>query len=200
MTTSKIPVPFLDLKAQVAPLRGAFDAAIADVLDNTAFVLGERVERFEKNFAAFCEVDHCVGVDSGTQSLHLALRALGVGAGDEVITVPNTFIATLEAIIYTGATPVFVDVDPETWLMDPVKLADAITPKTRAIMPVHLFGHLLPWDEISAVAGEIPIIEDACQAHGARYKAAVPAAWASPPVSASTPARTSAHSGTAAPS
>ncbi len=124
----------------------------------------------------------------------------GVGAGDEVITVPNTFIATLEAIIYTGATPVFVDVDPETWLMDPVKLADAITPKTKAIMPVHLFGHLLPWDEISAVAGEIPIIEDACQAHGARYKGRRAGSLGVAAGSASTRARTWAPSGTAAPS
>ena len=163
-------VPFLDLKAQVAPLRAELDAAIADVVDNTAFILGERLASFEKDFAAYCQCAEAVGVDSGTQALHLILRALGVGPGDEVVTVPNTFIATVEAIVYTGATPVFADVDPETWLMDPAKLAEAIGPKTKAIIPVHLFGNVVPWDELAAVAGDIPMIEDACQAHGARYK------------------------------
>lgn len=170
MTTQHRPVPFLDLKAQVAPLRAELDAAIADVVDNTAFILGPRLETFEQRFAAYCGAPHCVGVDSGTQALHLVLRALGIGPGDEVITVPNTFIATLEAILYTGAAPVFVDVDPDTWLMDPSRLAAAITPRTKAIIPVHLFGHVAPMDEILAAAGDIPVLEDACQAHGARYK------------------------------
>ncbi len=168
MTTR--PVPFLDLKAQVAPLREELDAAMSDVVDNTAFILGDRLERFEANFAAFCEAPHAIGVDSGTQALHLILRALGIGSGDEVITTPNTFIATVEAIVYTGATPVFADVDPDTWQMSPETVAAAITPRTKAIIPVHLFGNLVPWDEIAAVAGDIPLIEDACQAHGARYK------------------------------
>ena len=162
------PVPFLDLKAQVAPLRAEFDAAIADVIDNTAFVLGDRLAAFENNFAAFCGRSHCVGVDSGTQALHLILRGLGIGPGDEVITVPNTFIATIEAISYTGAEPVLVDVAPETWEMDPEKLADAITSRTKAILPVHLFGNMSPIDRILEIAGDIPVIEDACQAHGAR--------------------------------
>lgn len=170
MTPSNLTVPFLDLKAQVAPIRKELDAAIADVVDNTAFILGGRVETFESHFASYCESKHAIGVDSGTQALHLILRAMGIGAGDEVITVPNTFIATIEAIVYTGARPVFVDVDPDTWLMDPSKLAGAITPKTKAILPVHLFGNVLPMDEILAAAGSIPVIEDACQAHGARYK------------------------------
>jgi dTDP-4-amino-4,6-dideoxygalactose transaminase len=170
MSTTKMTVPYLDLKAQVAPLRTELDAAMADVVDNTAFILGDRLATFENSFAEFCGTPFAVGVDSGTQSLHLILRALGVGPGDEVITVPNTFIATLEAIVYTGATPVFADVNPDTWLMDPGKLAEAITPATKAIMPVHLFGNVVPWDEIAAVAGDIPIIEDACQAHGALYK------------------------------
>jgi len=170
MSTDRRPVPFLDLKAQVLPLRAELDAAIADVVDNTAFILGPRLEAFEKRFAEFCESPFCVGVDSGTQALHLILRALGIGAGDEVITVPNTFIATVEAIMYTGATPVFVDADPDTWLMDATKLADAITPRTKAIMPVHLFGHMAPMDEILAVAGDIPVIEDSAQGHGGRYK------------------------------
>ncbi len=163
-------VPFLDLKAQVAPLRAELDAVIADVVDNTAFILGERLSQFENAFAAFCNCREAVGVDSGTQALHLILRALGVGPGDEVVTAPNTFIATVEAIAYTGATPVFADVDPDTWLMSPDRLAAAITPRTKAVIPVHLFGHVVPWDELAAVAGDIPLIEDACQAHGAYYK------------------------------
>ncbi len=170
MTTAKCSVPYLDLKAQISPIRAEIDAAIADVVDNTAFILGDRLANFEKSFAEYCETPFAVGVDSGTQALHLILRAMGIGPGDEVITVPNTFIATVEAIIYTGATPVFADVNSDTWLMDPDKLAAAITPATKAIIPVHLFGHMVPWDEIVAVAGDIPIVEDACQAHGARYK------------------------------
>ncbi|MBU0743307.1 DegT/DnrJ/EryC1/StrS family aminotransferase [bacterium] len=162
-------VPFLDLKAQIAPLRAELDAAIADVVDNTAFILGDRLAGFERDFASFCGCREAVGVDSGTQALHLILRSMGVGEGDEVVTVPNTFIATVEAIVYTGATPVFVDVDPDTWLMDPSALAGAITPRTKAILPVHLFGNVLPWDELVAVAGDIPLVEDACQAHGARF-------------------------------
>jgi len=105
-------VPFLDLKAQIAPLRAELDAALADVVDNTAFILGDRLAGFELEFAQYCGGAEAVGVDSGTQALHLILRSLGVGPGDEVVTVPNTFIATLEAIVYTGAKPVFVDVDP----------------------------------------------------------------------------------------
>jgi dTDP-4-amino-4,6-dideoxygalactose transaminase len=114
-------------------------------------------------------MNHAVGVDSGTQALHLILRGLGIGPGDEVITVPNTFIATIEAIAYTGAEPVFVDVDPATWEMNADLLAAAITDKTKAIMPVHLFGNLAPIDRIMEIAGDIPVIEDACQAHGARF-------------------------------
>jgi dTDP-4-amino-4,6-dideoxygalactose transaminase len=165
------PVPFLDLRAQVAPLRAELDAAMASVVDQTAFVLSDHLSRFEQAFASFCGAGHCVGVDSGTQALHLILRALGIGPGDEVITVPNTFIATLEAIVYTGARPVLVDVSPETWLMDPSALERAIGPRTKAILPVHLFGHLAPMDEIRrlAVAAGVPVIEDACQAHGARF-------------------------------
>ena len=172
MGTRTRPIPFLDLKAQVAPLRAEIDAAIAEVIDNTAFILGPRVEAFENKLAAYCETEHCVGVDSGTQALHLILQDMDVGPGDEIITVPNTFIATVASIAYRGARPVFVDVDPDTWLMDPDLLERAITPRTKAIMPVHLFGNPLPFDEIAAVADAhgLPVIEDACQAHGARYK------------------------------
>lgn len=172
MGTRTRPIPFLDLKAQVAPIRAEIDAAIADVVDNTAFILGPRVENFERKFAEYCQSENCVGVDSGTQALHLILQDLEVGPGDEIITVPNTFIATVAAIAYRGAKPVFVDVDPDTWLMDPDLIEQAITPRTKAIMPVHLFGNPLPFDEIAAVAAahDLPVIEDACQAHGARYK------------------------------
>ncbi len=168
------PVPFLDLRAQIAPLRTELDTAIAGVVDQTAFILSGHLDRFEKAFAEFCGAAHCVGVDSGTQALHLIMRALGVGPGDEVITVPNTFIATVEAIVYTGATPVLVDVSPDTWLMDPRALEKAIGPRTKAILPVHLFGHPAPMDEIRRVAAAagVPVVEDACQAHGARYKGA----------------------------
>lgn len=166
------PVPFLDLRAQIKPLRAQIDAAIAAVVDQTAFILSDHVGAFERDFAKFCGVAEAVGVDSGTQALHLVLRAWGVGPGDEVVTVPNTFIATLEAIAYTGARAVLVDVDPDTWLMDPKALARAVGPRTKAILPVHLFGHPAPMAEIRAVADQagVPILEDACQAHGARYQ------------------------------
>ncbi len=168
------PVPFLDLRAQIRPLRAELDAAMASVVDQTAFILSDHLTAFERDFAAFCEVKHCIGVDSGTQALHLILRTLGVGPGDEVITVPNTFIATLEAIHYTGARPVLVDVDPDTWLMDPRAVARAIGPRTRAILPVHLFGHPAPMSELRTLADQagVALVEDACQAHGARYPGA----------------------------
>jgi dTDP-4-amino-4,6-dideoxygalactose transaminase len=166
------PVPFLDLRAQIRPLRAELDAAIASVVDQTAFILSDHLTAFERDFAAFCETKHCVGVDSGTQALHLILRTIGVGPGDEVITVPNTFIATLEAIHYTGARPVLVDVDPDTWLMDPRAVARALGPRTRAILPVHLFGHPAPMSELRALADQagVALVEDACQAHGARFQ------------------------------
>ena len=165
-------VPFLDLRAQIRPLRAELDAAMASVVDQTAFILSDHLTAFERDFAAFCEAKHCIGVDSGTQALHLILRTLGVGPGDEVITVPNTFIATLEAIHYTGARPVLVDVDPDTWLIDPLAVARAVGPRTRAILPVHLFGHPAPMSELRALADQagVALVEDACQAHGARFQ------------------------------
>jgi dTDP-4-amino-4,6-dideoxygalactose transaminase len=169
---SKMVVPFLDLKAQYASLREDIDAAIHKVLDHAAFAGGPFVAAFEEEFARFCGVPHAVGVGSGTDALWLALLALGIGRGDEVITVPNTFIATAEAITYAGAHPVFVDVDDKTYNMDPSKIAAAITPRTRAIIPVHLFGQMADMDPIMDIAREhgLAVIEDASQAHGAEYK------------------------------
>jgi dTDP-4-amino-4,6-dideoxygalactose transaminase len=165
-------VPFLDLKAQYENLREPIDRALHDVLAQTAFAGGPFVAAFEEAFAAFCRTRYAVGVGNGTDALWLTLLALGVGRDDEVITVPNTFIATAEAITFCGAKPVFVDVDPATCTMDPGHLPAAITPRTRAIIPVHLFGqpaNMDPIVEIAAARG-IAVIEDACQAHGAEYR------------------------------
>jgi len=165
-------VPFLDLNAQNAPLRAEIDRAIADVIDSSAFAGGPFVARFEEEFAAFCDVKHAIGVGSGTEALWLALLGKGVGPGDEVITVPSTFMATAEAISYCGAKPVFVDIGESTYNLDPSLIEKAITKKTKAIMPVHLFGQCADMDPIMEVAGKhgLPVVEDACQAHGAEYK------------------------------
>jgi len=165
-------VPFLDLKAQYESIRSDVAQAIQDVIDRTAFAGGPFVRQFEEEFAEYCETEYAVGVGSGTEALWLALAALNCGPGDEVITVPNTFIATVEAISFAGARPVFVDVDEETATLDPGKLEAAITPNTRAIIPVHLYGQVADMDPICEIAGRhgIPVIEDAAQAHGARYK------------------------------
>jgi len=165
-------VPFLDLASHHQPLRAELEAAIAEVLDTSAFAGGPMVARFEEEFAAFCNARHAVGVGSGTEALWLCLLALGVGPGDEVITVPNTFMATAEAITYCGAQPVFVDVDPTFHTMDPDLLEAAITPRTKAIIPVHLYGQTADLDPILALAWKhgLPVVEDACQAHGAEYK------------------------------
>jgi dTDP-4-amino-4,6-dideoxygalactose transaminase len=164
-------VPYFDLKAQYAALREEVLAALDRVGSGAAFVLGEEVQEFEREFAAYCGVKHCVAVNSGTSALHLALLAVGVQAGDEVITVPNSFIATAEAISYTGAKPVFVDIDPRTANIDPGKIAAAVTPRARAILPVHLYGLAAEMDAILEIAAprKLAVIEDACQAHGARY-------------------------------
>jgi dTDP-4-amino-4,6-dideoxygalactose transaminase len=165
-------VPFLDLKAHHAPIQAEINAALQEVIESGAFAGGPFVTRFEEDFAAFCRCPHAVGLGSGTEALWLTLLALGVGAGDEVITVPMTFIATAEAITFAGATPVFVDIDEETYTMDPDLLEKAITPKTKAIIPVHLFGQMAGMEPILQIAHKhgIPVIEDACQAHGAEYK------------------------------
>lgn len=163
-------VPFVDLKRQYASIKGEIDAAVQDVLDKTAFIMGENVKNFEDNFAKFCGVKHAIGVSSGTSALHLALLAVGIKAGDEVITVPNTFIATAEAISHTGAEVKFSDVDTETYTIDVSKIR--ITDKTKAIIPVHLYGQMAEMDALMDFAEDnnLRVIEDAAQAHGAEHK------------------------------
>jgi dTDP-4-amino-4,6-dideoxygalactose transaminase len=165
-------VPFLDLKAHHAPLTEEFDRAIREVIESSAFAGGPFVERFEEEFASFCGSSYAIGVSNGTDALWLALLALGIGEGDEVITVPNTFVATAEAITYCKARPVFVDVDPDTFTMNPAELEKSLTKKTKAIIPVHLFGQPADMDPILefARANGLFIVEDAAQAHGAHYK------------------------------
>jgi dTDP-4-amino-4,6-dideoxygalactose transaminase len=165
-------VPLVDLRSQYLSLKDEIDGAIARVIDNCTFILGDEVRMFEEEFASFCGVKFAVGVASGTAALHLALRACGVETGDEVITSPFTFIATAEAISHAGARPVFADIDPLTYNIDPKKIEDAISEKTRAIIPVHLYGHPAEMDELRTIASRynLKIIEDAAQAHGARYK------------------------------
>lgn len=165
-------VPFLDLKAHHAPLRGEFDAAIGQVLESGIYAGGPIVQQFEEEFAPYCGCAHAIGVGNGTEALWFALLACGVGPGDEVITVPSTFMATAEAITYCGATPVFVDVDERTYTMDPEAIEAAVTERTKAIVPVHLFGQCADMDPIMEIARdlELTVIEDAAQAHGAEYK------------------------------
>jgi len=165
-------VPFLDLGSQYESLQDEIDAAMRQVLDSRAFAGGKFVEHFEEKFASFCGCKHAVGVGSGTEALWLALLALGIGRGDEVITVPNTFMATAEAISLCGATPVFVDVDEQSYNMNPKLIEAAITANTKALIPVHLFGQPADMDPVMAIAKAhgLAVIEDACQAHGAKYK------------------------------
>jgi dTDP-4-amino-4,6-dideoxygalactose transaminase len=172
MEKQLLQVPFLDLRAQHDPLRAELLAAIGEVVDRSAFAGGPMVAKFEEDFAAYCRTRTAVGVGSGTEALWMALLAQGIGHGDEVITVPNTFMATAEAISYCGARPVFVDVDEQTYTMDPRQLEGAITPRTRAVIPVHLFGQMADMDPIMETARRhrLMVIEDACQAHGAEYK------------------------------
>jgi dTDP-4-amino-4,6-dideoxygalactose transaminase len=165
-------VPFVDLKSQYESLRYEVASAIQKVLEETAFAGGPFVRRFEEEFAQFCGTRHAVCVGSGTSALWLSLVAFEIGPGDEVITVPNTFIATAEAISRAGAVPVFVDVDEDSCLMNPALIEAAITSRTKAIIPVHLFGRTADMDAITKIAGShgLTVIEDACQAHGALYK------------------------------
>jgi dTDP-4-amino-4,6-dideoxygalactose transaminase len=165
-------VPFVDLRAQYVSIAEEINAASVAVLGRTDYILGRDVDLFEEEFAAFCEAAFAVGVDNGTSALELVLRAYGIGPGDEVITAANTFIATALAISCVGATPVLVDIDPQTYTIDPMLIEAAITPQTKAIIPVHLYGQPADMDSILEIARrhDLVVIEDACQAHGARYK------------------------------
>lgn len=165
-------IQLVDLKAQYDTISDDINKAIQSIIDNSAFVGGNAVQEFEKDFAAYCDVKACVGVGNGTDALYLTLRALGIGPGDEVITVPYTFIATTEAITMTGARAVFVDIKEDTMLMNPALLEAAITPRTRAIIPVHLYGQPCEMDSIMEIAQRhgLKVIEDAAQAHGARWR------------------------------
>ena len=172
LETTTVSIPFVNLKAQYDSIKSEIDAAIASVITQTAFIGGTYVKEFEEAFARYCGVDHCVGVANGTDALFLALKALGVGAGDEVITVANSFIATSEAIRMAGAQVVFCDCDPVTYNIDVKQIEQKITPKTKAIIPVHLYGQPADMDPILALAKQhgLRVIGDAAQAHGAQYK------------------------------
>ncbi len=165
-------IPLIDLAAQYRELKPEIDAAIARVFETSQFILGQETEAFEEEFAAYCDVEHAIGVNSGTSALHLALLAAGIGEGDEVITVPFTFFATVATIEYVGATPVYVDINPRTFNIDVDKIEAALTERTRAIMPVHLYGQPADMDPILDIARrhKLVVIEDAAQAHGAEYR------------------------------
>ena len=169
---TEMKVPFLDLKAQYQALKPEIDSAIQSVVESCAFVRGPATRNFEKNFAEYCGAKFCVGVGNGSDALYLTLRALGIGPGDEVITVPNTFIATTESISLTGARVVFVDINPQTYNIDVNKIEEKISQRTRAILPVHLFGQPADMEPILEIAKKynLKVIEDAAQAHGALYQ------------------------------
>src|SRR3954469_20742359 len=168
-------VPYLDLPAQMRGIRPEIDAAIARTLDNCSFCLGPDVAQFEKDFARYCGAEHCLGFNSGTSALHVAMILLGIGQGDEVITTPATFVATSWAISYVGAKPVYVDVDDATFNLDPKAVERAISSRTKAILPVHLYGHPADLDPLLKLCAihNLSLIEDACQAHGAKYRGKV---------------------------
>ena len=166
------PLPFLDLKAQYASIRQEVTEAVTKTLDSQHFILGPEVAEFENEIARLTRCQYAIACASGTDALILALHALGIGPGDEVITTPFTFVASAGSIAQVGATPVFVDIDPQTFNIDPAQIERAITPRTKAVMPVHLFGLTAPMDEINAITARqgIHVIEDAAQAIGAQYK------------------------------
>jgi dTDP-4-amino-4,6-dideoxygalactose transaminase len=172
MSGEKDRLPLVDLRAQHASIAAEVQAALDRVISNTDFILGADVAGFETEFAQYCEAAHCVGLDSGMSALELGMRAMGIGPGDEVITPAGSFIASSSAISFTGATPVWVDVDARTYNIDPDLIEAAITPRTRAIMAVHLYGQPADMDRILDIGRRhgLPVIEDACQSHGARYK------------------------------
>ena len=165
-------IPYVDLKAQYHAIQAEIDAAIKRTLETSQFILGQDVAAFEEEYAAFCHASYAIGVNSGTSALHLAMLAARIGPGDEVITVPFTFVATVAAIEYVGARPVFVDIDGVTYTMDPAQIEAAITERTKAIVPVHLYGHPADMDPIMEIAARrnLIVIEDAAQAHAAEYK------------------------------
>jgi dTDP-4-amino-4,6-dideoxygalactose transaminase len=167
-----VAIPLVDLKVQYLSIQNEIDAAIQRVVDSTGFILGPDVQTFEEEFARFCGVRHAVGVDSGTAALHLAFLTCDIGPGDEVITTPHTFIATIGMLGRMGARPVFVDIDSRTYNMDPAQIEAAITEQTKAIMPVHLYGQPAEMDPILEIADRhgLKVIEDAAQAHGAEYR------------------------------
>src|SRR5437870_1927993 len=164
-------VPLNDIRGQYQSLKPAIDEALGRVIESASFVGGREISAFEDEFASYCEAPQCVGVGNGTDALTLTLKAMGIGAGDEVITVANTFIATVEAIWATGARPIFVDVEPDTMLMDPDALREGISRRTRAVIPVHLYGQPCAISDLCEIARQhgIKVIEDAAQAHGARW-------------------------------
>jgi dTDP-4-amino-4,6-dideoxygalactose transaminase len=172
MADSSVKIPYLDLKVQYHSIKPEIDAAIARVLESSQFVLGNEVAGFEQEFAAYCGTSECIAMNSGTSALHLALLAAEVGPGDEVITVPFTFVASVAAVLYAGARPVLVDIDPKTFTLDPSAIEKAITRRTKAILPVHLYGQSADMDPIMEIARahNLVVIEDAAQAHGAKYK------------------------------
>ncbi|TMD76850.1 MAG: DegT/DnrJ/EryC1/StrS family aminotransferase [Chloroflexi bacterium] len=172
MSGEKSKLPLVDLRAQHAAIAAEVQAALDKVMSNADFILGADVAEFESEFARYCGAEHCVGLDSGMSALELGMRAMGIGPGDEVITPAGSFIASSSAISFTGATPVWVDVDPKTYNIDPALIEAAITPRTKAIMAVHLYGQPADMDRILAIGRkhDLPVIEDACQSHGARYK------------------------------
>ncbi|MDZ8023343.1 MAG: DegT/DnrJ/EryC1/StrS family aminotransferase [Nostoc sp. DedQUE01] len=165
-------IPFVDLKAQYLSIKEEIDTAVLKVLDSSQFILGSEVAAFEQEFAQYCNADYSIALNTGTSALHLALLAAGIGPGDEVITTPFTFVATVAAIVYTGATPVFVDIDPVSYTIDVSKIEQAITAKTKAILPVHLYGQPADMNAIVEIARRhgLTVIEDAAQAHRAEYK------------------------------
>jgi len=165
-------IPLVDLRAQYGPLKDEISHGMEQALEGMRLFLGDNVQALEREFAAFCDVQYGIGVSDGTAALHIILRALGIGPGDEVITVAHTFIATAEAIVLAGARPVFVDIVPDTYLMDAAQLEARITPRTKAILPVHLYGQTVDIDPVLEIARRhgLKVIEDACQAHGAEYR------------------------------